>query len=70
MRSPGTFEGAETAREVERTVARNPGTLAGHLLLLARLVLDTARLRGPGPVLLTHRDVVTTEGTDYEAGVT
>ena len=69
MRTPGTLEGAEAAREVQRAVARDPGTLARHLLLLARLVLDTARLRGPGSVLLAHGDVVTTEGTDHQAGV-
>jgi len=69
VRAPGALEGAETAREVEGTVARDPGTLARHLLLSPGLVLDTAGLRGPGPVLLAHGDVVATEGTDHQAGV-
>ena len=42
----------DSAREVERAVARDAGTQAGHLLLLPGLVLNAPRHICPGAVLL------------------
>ena len=52
MGAGDALEGAQTPGLVQGAVAGHSGALAGHLLLLARLVLNTPGLVCPGPVLL------------------
>ena len=52
MGAGDTLEGAQTPGLVQGAVARHPRALTRHLLLLARLVLNTPGLVCPGPVLL------------------
>ena len=56
MRPGDALEGAQTPGLVQAAVARHPGTLTRHLLLLAGLVLNTPGLVCPGPVLLLVSD--------------
>ena len=56
MRPGDALEGAQAPGLVQAAVARHPGTLTRHLLLLAGLVLNTPGLVCPGPVLLLVSD--------------
>ena len=60
----------DSTREVKGAVARDAGTHPSHLLLLARLVLNTPRHVCPCAVLLALRHVVPAPRADHSARVT